>query len=100
MHDKQIPFIDGRQYRYPIGAILHNYTNRNGERIVDSSPCDFCGSSVEFVTVWDQSYFSSWSEPTVPNSGSDYLAIWCADCGPKHRNRNTHPTVTLSNGAN
>ena len=51
--------------------------------------CDFCPSrypaAVKFVQVWDQWHVSHWLEPLNPLAGSDWLATWCAACGPQHR---------------
>lgn len=51
-----------------------------------STSCDFCPSEVRF----ERAYISVNSPftkliPVVPGSDSDYLATWCASCGPKHR---------------
>jgi hypothetical protein len=56
--------------------------------------CDFCPSKVEFYRVTHDGGF--WSLASFEaNAGSDYLAIWCASCGPKHREGNRFfPAVT------
>jgi len=49
------------------------------------SNCDFCPNKVVSVKVYD-AWQVFWHLETVePNAGSDYLATWCAECGPKHR---------------
>jgi hypothetical protein len=48
--------------------------------------CDFCGGATSFIRVYDEWGVSSWLEG-VNGCGSDYLAIWCGVCGPKHRER-------------
>ena len=51
------------------------------------SDCDFCKTNVEFVKVYDKWNVSNWLEAVDPKAGSDWLAIWCGDCGPKHRKK-------------
>jgi len=47
--------------------------------------CDFCKNPVMFHRV-NYGYTSWGLQSNVTGSGSDYLAIWCEDCGPRHRN--------------
>lgn len=49
-----------------------------------TAPCDFCGADTYSVRQYDQWHVSHWLVP-IDGSGSDHLAIWCKDCGPKHR---------------
>lgn len=45
--------------------------------------CDFCGAGVAFQRVYTGPF---WTLSAVdPGAGSDYLATWCAACGPAHR---------------
>jgi len=47
--------------------------------------CDFCqGGVTEFKKVYDQ-WAQSWWLEGLNGSGSDNLATWCKDCGPKHK---------------
>ena len=48
-------------------------------------PCDFCTAPVHFVRV-EYGYYSHGLKAMFEGAGSDYLAIWCEDCGPRHRN--------------
>lgn len=52
---------------------------------VEPSPCDFCGENAFFKRVFDEFGVGHWLEG-IDGAGSDHLAIWCGDCGPKHRN--------------
>ena len=61
-----------------------NWASRH---LVDPSPCDFCGEPSHFKRVFDQWGQGHWLEG-LEGSGSDSLAIWCGDCGPKHRDDN------------
>lgn len=45
-------------------------------------PCDFCNQQVEFNTFGDP---FTYNEAAIEGAGSDHLAIWCHECGPKHR---------------
>ena len=54
------------------------------DKAVFTHECDFCGSTVESLKVYDEWGVFWWLEG-LNGSGSDYLAIWCGDCGPKHR---------------
>jgi hypothetical protein len=51
--------------------------------------CDYCPSrypvAVKFVRVSDQWNVSHWLEPLNPLAGSDWLATWCQNCGPQHK---------------
>lgn len=58
--------------------------NWEARHIVDPSPCDFCGENSFFERRYDQFGIGHWLVG-VHGSGSDHLAIWCGDCGPKHR---------------
>jgi hypothetical protein len=49
-----------------------------------TASCDFCGDTTASIKQYDQWRVSHWLVP-IDNSGSDHLAIWCASCGPKHR---------------
>lgn len=50
------------------------------------SACDHCGGAVRFIrTPIGDGPFTE-LVPMVPGSGSDHLAVWCAACGPLHRN--------------
>jgi len=58
-------------------------------KIEHVSPCDFCGDDVTFYRVTHEGGF--WSLAAFDaNAGSDYLAIWCDSCGPKHREGNRY----------
>lgn len=47
--------------------------------------CDFCqGGVTEFKKVYDQ-FGQAWWLEGLNGSGSDHLATWCGQCGPKHR---------------
>ena len=46
--------------------------------------CDFCKAPVVFHRV-NYGHISWGLQSNVPGSGSDYLAIWCDQCGPQHR---------------
>lgn len=48
-----------------------------------TAECDFCPNGVEFR--WEIDGPFRHSVASVPGSGSDYLATWCAECGPQHR---------------
>ena len=48
--------------------------------------CDYCDGSVVFRKVYDADGVRWWLE-CISGGGSDYLAIWCNNCGPKHRDR-------------
>lgn len=47
--------------------------------------CDFCQGTAWFTKEYDQFGIGNWLEG-VDGDGSDHLAVWCRDCGPKHRN--------------
>ena len=49
-----------------------------------TTPCDFCGADTTSIKQYDQFKHSHWLVP-IDGSGSDHLAIWCKDCGPKHK---------------
>ena len=49
--------------------------------------CDFCNESANFRNVYDQWGIGHWLEG-IDGAGSDWLAIWCGSCGPKHRKVN------------
>lgn len=49
--------------------------------------CDFCQGETKSVKVYDSLGVFWWLEG-VNGAGGDHLAIWCGDCGPKHRNWN------------
>lgn len=53
-----------------------------------TAPCDFCGAGCTSIQQYDQWQVSHWQVP-IDGSGSDHLAVWCRDCGPKHREGRT-----------
>ena len=56
--------------------------------------CDYCErpypALVKFVETYDQWGVSHWLTPVDPLSGSDHLATWCANCGPRHRSERNY----------
>ncbi len=52
--------------------------------ITIKTPCDYCGVMTHSIRQYDQWHVSHWLIP-IDGSGSDWLATWCKDCGPKHR---------------
>ena len=42
--------------------------------------CDYCGQPLEYERPT-----RPFESGTVRHGGSDYLAVWCDMCGPKHR---------------
>jgi hypothetical protein len=56
--------------------------------------CDFCEGQyrqpIKFRKVYDQWESSSWHEPLDPLTGSDWIANWCAHCGPQHRSERAY----------
>jgi len=53
-------------------------------KTLTANDCDFCQGMTEFEVKYDQ-WGQSWWLEGLNGSGSDHLAIWCKDCGPKHR---------------
>lgn len=53
---------------------------------VSLSACDFCGDYVQFCRVTPDGGPFWHLAPVLPGAGSDYLATWCEQCGPQHRN--------------
>lgn len=51
---------------------------------IDYVPCDFCEGQAGFKDAYDKWGIRYGSEG-VDGAGSDWVAIWCGDCGPKHR---------------
>ncbi len=51
------------------------------------APCDYCETDTTSIKQYDQFNHAHWLVP-IDGSGSDHLAIWCRDCGPKHKKGN------------
>lgn len=47
--------------------------------------CDFCGLDVGFSVERDEWGAYVGLSAALDGEGSDYLAVWCAVCGPQHR---------------
>lgn len=62
-------------------ALCNNWEIRHDIAV---APCDFCGTDTWSTKEYDQ-YGHSWWLKHQDGSGADHLAIWCKDCGPKHR---------------
>ena len=46
--------------------------------------CDFCEEPAHFRDAYDQYGIGHWLEG-IEGAGSDAYAVWCGQCGPKHR---------------
>ena len=67
-----------------FGKDLQVCANASLRHSVSKDACDFCQATVYFSRKYDQFGHAHWLEGHH-GSGSDHLAIWCGECGPKHR---------------
>ena len=58
--------------------------------------CDFCESQyrqpIKLLKQYDKWGKGHWLEPLDSLTGSDWIANWCAHCGPRHKSERNYRT--------